>query len=143
MTDKVKVVNHGQQTHVIGDLDLHPGQVEMPREVWENLRGNSTIQTLLDDGQLEVRDKQYGNSKDGKKRKDIDLVGDLERHNFASERLDKSGGISDTQYRNSDWLEAQIEALQATGDVNSRAEAVNQIAGYFGVTTKTIKKYTK
>lgn len=128
---------------MIGDLDLHPGQVEMPREVWEDLRGNSTIQTLLDDGQLEVREKKYATPKDGKKRDDIDLVNDLERHNFASERLDKSGGISDTQYRNSDWLEAQIEALQSTGDVSSRAEAVDRIAGYFGVTTQTIKKYMK
>lgn len=143
MADKVKILNHGQQTHVIGDLRLHPGQIEMPREVWEDLRGNSTIQMLLDDGQLEVRNKNYGTSKDGKDRKDVDLVEDLERYDFASERLDKSGGIDQGQYRNTDWLEAQIEALQAGGDANSRADAIEHIAGYFGVKSNTISKYTR
>ena len=143
MAEKVKVVNHGQQTHVIGDLRLHPGQVEMPREVWEDLRGNSTIETLLDDGQLEVRNKHYGTSKDGKKRKDIDLIEDLERYDFASERLDKSGGIDQGQYRDTEWLETQIEALQAAGDADDRADAIDTIAGYFGVQNQTIRKYTR
>ncbi len=143
MAETIKVLNHGQQTHVIGDLRLHPGQVEMPREVWEDLRGNSTIQTLLDDGQLEIRDEHFGTSKDSKKRKDIDLVEDLERYDFASERLDKSGGIDQGQYRDTEWLEAQIEALQATGEADGRANAIENIAGYFGVQPQTIKKYTR
>jgi len=143
MTDTVKVLNHGQQTHIIGDLTLHPGQVEMPREVWEDFRGNSTIQDLLDDGQLEVRKDYHGTSKDDKRRKDIDLVEDLERHNFASERLDKSSDLDSTKYRDTDWLEDQIAALQATNDVGGRSEAIERLAGMFGVTKQTIKKYTR
>jgi len=141
MTDKVKIVNHGQTTHVIGGVDFHPGQVEMPREVWKDLRGIQSLETLLDDSQLEVRENQHGSSKDEKKRKDIDLVKDLERHDFAQERIDKS--MFNNQYRDTQWLEDQIEAYQASGEVDSRRGAIENIAGLFGVTTQTIKKYTR
>lgn len=133
---EVDVINHGKQTHWIGDVALVPGVVRLDKSVWQDIKGNSTVQTLLEDGQLEVRNKLFGTSKDGKKRKEYSNLG---YRNFARER---NKPPTPEGAKDAGWLRDQVEMLLNLPDSNvkDKSGAIAQLASRLGMSETEIAR---
>lgn len=133
---EVDIINHGKSTHWIGDVALVPGVVRLDKSIWNDIKGNSTVQTLLDDGQLEVRKKLFGSSKDGKKRKEYS---NLDYKNFAQAR-NKPPVPEGT--KNAEWLTDQIEMLMNLPDsrVSSKSDAIARLSAQTGISETEIAR---
>lgn len=133
---EVDIVNHGRQTHWIGDVALVPGVVRLKKSVWNDIKDKNSVQEMLDDGQLEVRNKLFGSSKDGKKREEYS---NIEYKNFAQAR---NKPPTPEGAHDAGWLQDQIEMLINLPDseVSTKSEAISRLSNQIGLSESEIAR---